>query len=449
VAWVSGRADLLTAFLALACTLRSIRAQGWRGQILVTLFYFAALLSKETAIALLVVLPLLDVVLRRPWQWQREVFLLGATLLYFALRNHSVGAPIGGYDSELHLGEALSLWVRALGLYTAHALVPGLVNPYIGEIPTSPLYAVVLAVTVAGVALLFRVAQAQSRRLLSFFVLWFFAFVLPVTAVLFRKSAVTLAADRYLYLPSLSACLLLAWVLLVPSRVLRLPYWLRHALFVLLATISAVRALSYSSVWRDNATFWSAAHSAAPQDPVATRELGLVLLDRGDTEQAKALLEAALRLSRTPEEHAMAASNLASVYRRAGDWARALRLLERAIASAPHPALFHNLGLTHMGAAEEAQRAQRNTEVVAHVLAARDAFERALAFARAADAAQYRSHWDPAKTHSLLGQVYWSLGERERAREHLLQALRLATSDAVATATRRYWQQAFPNEPTP
>ncbi len=145
----------------------------------------------------------------------------------------------------------------------------------------------------------------------------------------------------------------------------------------------------------------------------------------------------------------MAASNLASAHRRAGDLQSALALLRGAVAEAPHPALFHNLGLTEMTAAEHAQRSGRTTEVVTHVLAARQAFERALSFLDSPVAGQYRPLWDPAKTHSLLGQVYWSLGEKDRAKEHLRAALRMAPTGPVAAATRQYWRQVLPHEPSP
>ncbi len=448
VAWVAGRADLLAALFILLATLVALRTATTIGLCCLTLLYFAALLCKETALGLLAVLPFLDRTLGRPWQWRREILLLTATAFYLLLRAANIGSVLGGHTQDLSLDATLPELARGLGLYLAHAFVPGLTNPYMPAVPSSPAV-VVGAIACLALGGLAWVSAPANKRLFVFFAVWFFSFLGPVALIFFRKSATTLVADRYLYLPSLASCAGL--VLAITAVISRLPSRPRAsiALWGLLLTGSALATLWKVPVWQDNLSFWSAAQAAAPQDPIANRELGLAVLERDQPSKAKPWLEKAWKLSRTGEEKAMAASNLASLYRRSGDFAAAVALLRDAIGSAPHPALFHNLGMTLMSAAEQAQREGRTAEVAANVLGARDAFQRALDFLSSPQASAFRPLWDPAKTHSLLGQVYWSLGQRERAREHLRAALRLAPTGPIAEATRRYWSQAFPGEALP
>jgi len=72
---------------------------------------------------------------------------------------------------------------------------------------------------------------------------------------------------------------------------------------------------------------------------------------------------------------------------------------------------------------------------------ARHAFEDALTVGSQPRAAQVYLEWDGAKTHALLGQVLYSMGDRAAAREQLETALRLQPTGPVADATRQYLRQ--------
>jgi len=76
------------------------------------------------------------------------------------------------------------------------------------------------------------------------------------------------------------------------------------------------------------------------------------------------------------------------------------------------------------------------------IVKARDAFTQALTLGSRPGAAQTFLEWDAAKTHALLGQVLFSMGDRAGGREHLEAALRLEPSGPVADATRQYMRQA-------
>lgn len=142
----------------------------------------------------------------------------------------------------------------------------------------------------------------------------------------------------------------------------------------------------------------------------------------------------------------MTYSNLGNLYRRQGRIDEARQALETAIQAGPHPGLYHNLGMTMMAATEQAQRAGDQQAVVRNITQARAAFEQALRFENGPNASVYMTQWDPAKSHALLGQVLFSLGERDNARQHLETSLKLQPNGAVADTTRQYLQR-FASQP--
>jgi hypothetical protein len=78
------------------------------------------------------------------------------------------------------------------------------------------------------------------------------------------------------------------------------------------------------------------------------------------------------------------------------------------------------------------------------IVRAREAFEQALRLGDLPGAAQGFPQWDAAKTHALLGQVLFSMGEREAARQHLTTALRLQLTGRLAEVTRQYLDKLGP-----
>ena len=439
VAWVAGRSDLLATLFVLLAVLMHARggATIWRTSA-VCASLFAALLSKESAIAAAVLLPSVDLLQRRP---RKPSFYLGigaVFLLYFGLRSFNLGTPLGGWLREQAVFGLVADTLAAFGVYLAHAFFPGLVTPYAPEVPSSLAYGLLGTSGLVTLAVVFARAPRSAPAFLG---LWFLVTLAPALTVVWRTSATTLVADRYLYLPSVASTALLAWgasIFLHRDR-----KWVYAGLIALVCTLSAWRALSYAQVWRDNTTFWQAAALVAPHDPAAQREVGLAWLERGKLAEAEPYLQRALELSRLPEEQAMARSNLASLHRRRGDFDRAFAELEQAITIAPHPALFHNLGLTAMMAAEAAQQAGQGAAVVRYVLQAKQAFERALTYERDPRASRYRELWNPAKTHALLGQVLFSLNDRAGAQRHLETALALEPEGPTAATVRAYLQRVL------
>lgn len=441
VAWMAGRSDVLVCALLLATLLlASNRGNSWTAA-LAGLMYFLALLSKEMAVAALLLVPLFDVLETRRAHVLRYVPLLMATLVYFLLRQRSVGAWVGGSETGIPALPLLRDLLCAIGVYVFQILVPVSLSPYVPAVPNDLPY--LLAGILGPLAALSAAwwAWRERRWEIVFLIAWFFVALAPSLLVIVRRSASAVIADRYLYVPSVATCILLAWVLIQVMRRWQLAWPWPAGVVAAIALIFAAQTQSYARVWTDNLSFWSDVVNKVPDAAMPRRELGVAQMEQGQLAAAEQSLRLALDLPSDGESRVMAYSNLGSLYRRQGRVADAEQAFEAALKIAPHPGLYHNLGMTLMTATEQAQKRGDQTAVLRDIVRAREAFERALVFEHAPNNAVYLTQWEPAKSHALLGQVLFSLGERDKGREHLEMSLRLQPSGPVADTTRRYLKQ--------
>jgi len=314
---------------------------------------------------------------------------------------------------------------------------------YLPDVPGGPGYlAAGLALILGGLGLtLFGWRRAWQ---VAFLTVWFFATLAPSLTVIIRRSASAVVADRYLYVPSVAACVLLAWALLRLGDRLRLkPGWALGAIATLSAACAA-QVLSYNRVWADDLSFWTDVAVKVPGYTVPHRELANALLARGRLAEAERELQQGLLGTSGPEDRAMTYNNLGNLYRRLKRYDEAQGAFEAALKIAPHPTLYHNLGMALMARVELESTQGDQTAVQRDIVRARDSFERALSLGRAPGAAQTFLAWDGAKTHALLGQVLYYMGDHAGAREHLETSLRLQPTGPTADLTRRFLQRLAP-----
>ncbi len=444
VAWMAGRSDVIVcAFILLTVLLFLRREQRWSAW-LGGVAFLLALLSKEMAISCVLLVPLLDVLSTRRLHWRRYLPLLLAAALYFALRQRALGAFVGGIPTSATPAQLGLDVLRALGFYLARAVVPAPLCPYIPDVPDAWGYlAAGLLVPVLAFGLI-GVEWRRGRWQAAFLASWFLLTLAPSLTVIVRRSASAVVADRYLYVPSVASCLLLAWAVVRCAQRWRIaPRW--AACVIAAASIAAaVEVVAYNRVWVDDLAFWTEVAIKAPDYTLPHRELAGVLLERGQLAEAERELQRALAGRSDPEGRAMTYSNLGNLYRRLKRYDEAQHAFEEGLKIAPHPALYHNLGMTLMARTEQAQSQGDQAAVERDIAAARNAFEQALRLASMPGAAETFQEWDGAKTHALLGQVLLALGDRAGAREHLEAALRIQPVGPAADITRRYLQHLPP-----
>jgi hypothetical protein len=273
VAWISGSTDSLLALFLLAAYASYLA--GWRSSSLG--FFGLALLTKETA----VVFPAL--VFASEWVLEardgagsriRRSALAAAPLLALVvayalarlavLGRHALPAPRDG-----DVLTALATLPRLAGIYLRHLFWP---------VPLSPVYAL-REVAPSGVGLVPPLAALVSlvalgtwlwRRdaLSKISLAWFVVFLLPVLDVSLLSTD-RLVHDRYLYLPSLGALLLVAHSLskLVPGRAVL-------AIAVVLCAVLSSLTVRYTRAWFDDVALWEHAARTSPESAYALANLG-------------------------------------------------------------------------------------------------------------------------------------------------------------------------------
>lgn len=438
VAWMAGRSDVLACTFMLLTLLLFLEKQRTASAWIGALMMLLAASSKELALAGLVLIPGVDLLATRRFWWRRYVPLVLATLVYFGLRHQALGTFVGGSATDTAPHVLVGAIARAVGFYTVQAMLPVRLCAYIPSVPAAPAYLLAgLLAAAAGVGFSI-LAWRRGGWPVAFLIAWFFVTLAPSLMVIVRRSASAPIADRYLYVPSVASCLLLGWGLVRMVEYFKLrARWTMAVLAVIIAGLGA-ETVRYTRVWADDLSFWSDVAVKVPDDALPHRELATALLNRNRLDEVERELQRALAGQSDSAGRAMTYNALGNLYRRLARYEEAERAFDAGIGVAPHPMLYHNLGMALMAHLEQEQRQGDQAAMKRDIVRARAAFEQALRLGSAPGAAQGFAQWEPSKTHALLGQVLFSLGDRAAAREHFEASLRLEPTGRIADVTRDY-----------
>jgi tetratricopeptide (TPR) repeat protein len=322
VAWVSGTTESLFAAMFLAAFLAYLRARErsngegskavWMSASCV--FYALAMLSKETAI----VLPALVFAhswitdapqgetgtarnkprLARASMW--TAFYVPIAMIYLAVRYQA----LSGLD-HMAPNATFSVWLMTLPsvlvFYVKNWFFPWhLSEDYDLFYQLQPNFAhVILPALILAViaALLWMLWNYAGSRDSAYSLAWIIIPLLPaLDFVVFRQGQ--LVHDRYFYVPSIGAALLIALVVERAGNAGRIVFGQQlHTVVaaLALAVVLAICTTWETSYWRDDFTLFSRAHEIAPGNPDAINNLGVVLIERRQINQAQALFDAGLK----------------------------------------------------------------------------------------------------------------------------------------------------------
>jgi protein O-mannosyl-transferase len=418
VAYVSGRADLLSAagvlltmLLALKSTPQLSTIVKWSTLALQGLVFFAALLCKESAICYVLLCPLL-LFFYAPQKTKLTLLIFSpqtltaiiATLIYFALRYQVFGAlshvvvpifqdnPIFSSPAPERVLVALALLAKYLLLiifplelssdYSYGALAHFI--PSDGGF-NLPIYFSHLLLILALIAIAISSRLKKDCRL---GLLWFFA-AFAVTANVLMPIG-TIFAERLSYLPSIGAILFL--VALITEYA---PQKTRRPLLLAAITICTLAAHQQSKIWRNTESLYEDQIHSAPRSVKAMTHYGRLLEFRGKVREAQAYYYSALKV--TPNN--IAAMNfLAESYLRQGNLDQAKQWFMKSRNSDPKPASTL-IGLAKVAILENDYQG------------ARTLLEEAV-----------KKGPTSTEGHILLVQIYLQLNERDKARQ-LFRAL--------------------------
>ncbi|MBU2567173.1 MAG: tetratricopeptide repeat protein [Elusimicrobia bacterium] len=305
VAVVGFRSDLLVVFFCLSGFLlfiKSAKSESNRSKILyfigANIFYVLGVLSKGMAISLPLLFILYDyffisqskfskLLLRLPWYIPYLILIVG--YLWFLGPRFIYEIPTDLPHELKHLAVYTSPFTNLFTMSKVFAhyvylfFFPlNLCADYIYMFPVSySLYdfSVIISLTVLVVLISMVFVLLKKFRIVSFSIMWFFVTLIPVSNII---PIVNLAAERYLYLPSIGFCMAAAAIFnkLFPKG------YIKWTLLAVLITLYSVRTISRNKDWKDNFTLWTATIRTSQSCPRAHYNLGNIYREGQSYEQA-------------------------------------------------------------------------------------------------------------------------------------------------------------------
>ncbi len=279
VAWISSRKDLVAtgfAVLSMTCYLLGRRKYwpvGWYCGSL--LCFFIASAAKQSVLLLPFVMLAWDVLVekRNSWQMFIEKVPFGVITVFFGWMTWQAQPNTNQHSGAfvLAMTELTNLWLLSgCGEYVLYRAAP---DPG-AWVATERLGIIAGAISIWAVPVLLYYARQPIRAALGYWILvqmippMLLSFIVPIT-------------DRYLFLPSVGVCILLADLAAGLAGRIKWARWFFWGLFVALAVVCARRTSAYIDEWRDPRSVWYGAHLKT-KSPQVSQFLGEIYQNAGD-----------------------------------------------------------------------------------------------------------------------------------------------------------------------
>ena len=328
VSYITGRANsLLMLFMvcALIFYIRYLSTGRLRDYILLLSCALLALLSKENAVVIVPFMFLYHYVFQQKLRIKYLLPVIALTALYLILRI-TILAPLtytAYMDTTL---QRLPGFFIAIANYTRLLFMPfNLHSGYGRQVFTFNDLKVYLGLAIAVILLTYAFKKHRHDRVNTFSIFWFFIALIPVSNVIYP--ACEYMAERYLYVPSLGFCLILArYMCDVYSKK---GYKLLAGIMIAAALIyySSI-TISHNRYWREPILYYKQTLKYDSLSPLVHANLGKAYYDAGRTQEA---IDAYNRSIALDSSYAEAYNNLAVIYYDIGDRDRAVSLYMTAI----------------------------------------------------------------------------------------------------------------------
>src|SRR3989304_975028 len=369
---ISYREDLLTTTFFLSSILLFIQSAIRNPQSKIrnylyplSLFsYLLALCSKEVAITLPLIIFLLDRIKKNTIKYYLGFILVSGFYLFlrFAWFHNPVEKQLTYPDNSflvsiLTMPKIFCSYVKLLFFpmhFNAEYIIGHTKTPFAATFILS-----IIFLSVIGV-ITYRFYDYSKR--LFFFMLWFFVILAPMMNII---PIANIMAERYLYLPSVGFCAILAYITIGIWRYVctfiswedgKVGRWeggnlnvstprFNQLLLVFVTCLILIPAVPYSvftikrnKIWKDPFTFWSKTVEDSPDSSRAHNNLGMIYHQQDKTDLAIREFQASIAIEPDPEYH----HNLGMAYQKKGMKEEALQEYYRVLAVNPNSALTHN-----------------------------------------------------------------------------------------------------------
>lgn len=309
VAWISGVTDPLMAIFFLPAFLTYIIYRRSANKYLLPVslgLYLLALLSKETALALPILVGYWELsrTQRRVSEISKMMLLFAVpTALYFVMRYYVMGGLVfAGGGARYPVTYAMLTAPLVATKYLMLLVLPvGYSYQHFTEFITAARSLLFIG-PLAILTLLGLLVSAIRSRDLSFAVIWFLATLLPALAGLRHFDQEYLVQERYLYLPSIGFCLTLSLGIerLASRRLAGVPgKAIAGCICASLILIWGAVHVKQNRVWHDSVTLFQHCVATDPKLATARTALSSILFNLGKQKEAENEARRALQLDPT------------------------------------------------------------------------------------------------------------------------------------------------------
>ena len=406
VTWISGRTDVLCTTFVLASiifyhyalTTESIkRFLAYLGTLVC---FILALHSKEMALSLPALLFLYSYCFIPKEKLKSfgaklihyQAWILIALIPYILHRASIIGSFRAGpgyfggtlYNTALSMANVIAFYIRLLFLPIGQSA------DHTIEIATSifqyeVLFGITLIILLVTVALYFH----KRNKLIFFCILWFFIALLPVSNVIFPL--LRFVGERYLYLPSVSFCLLMGYLISQTPKLLpRIGQKTVPAVAIVILAALSMLTFNRNKVWQNDLSLWTETVKQSPTSVIAHANLSFAYENVGNMRAALKEAQIAVSLKsdlplshynlaeiyqklgklneaeqeyikalKLKPDYIEALSNLSVIYAVKKNFAKAIPLIEKAISISPNETnLYINLANMYRGKGEPEKAAE-------------------------------------------------------------------------------------------
>lgn len=298
VSWIAGRTDPLATVFVLLSTyflLTGLAKNKWIYVLISTLFLLIATVTKEVAIlafpaAFLIVIfyPTKDDPQSAHFRKLTLLsFILFSLFVFIMALFHTIYGSNYNSFSELVSGtvfdpvDTIMTSLMLFGFYIKKILLPLPLNFAIVEISRHYIWLGALSILSTTFFVVFR------RNVYSTFIIAALIFISPGLAVGVKKIAWTIAAERYLYLPSSFFIIGIMGYFFINTK--STPWRTYCIVFILIA--SAYFTVDRNLVWHDNLSLYEDTIKKSPGFGAVRNELAVALIERGRFEEGINQLE--------------------------------------------------------------------------------------------------------------------------------------------------------------
>ncbi len=440
VAWIAGRTDILATLFFLLAFLAYLLFRQEKMPVALVLsfiFFLFSLGSKFIGIAFPAVVMLYELILNRDKKGVLFGLMYGFPfLVYIAFRAHSLHLAesiVGLSLKGMTVTHFIQLFFSSLWFYLVKSFWPFPQNAFIGEVPElyHPVAGVILLVVIV-----WAVVKLEEKRLMGFWLAFFFMTLLPSLIPVYIKVVSTPLAERYIYLPSLAVCFLVPYVLISLAERQRVERGMLYReaviLLVVLVLAGGVASAKRSLIWRNELALWGDTVKKSPQFGKVHDNYGAALMNAGRLNEAEKEFRLALspKTVNTITGRSNACVNLGNLHTKRGEYDKAERAYKAALRYwKGNAAAYYNLGYLYL---LKAVRSTEGEEKLQFLFLSRKALQKTL---------QLNGTFIEARL--LLGKVYYYLGDKLHSLKEFETLIKEAPERKEAKEARTWIEKIY------